>query len=169
MEKSRPRARLVIFFYIAVVKSLSSAFQRNLGFEDMDSQLFENVVPRLIVIGAKAAIDFYRAVFDAEILGEYSDDNGTIVNAVLRIGTSTISVAEQVIAWQWMSPAEIGGSPVLLTLTVADPDDISTRMIRAGSEIVVPIKDRPYGKREGRVRDPFGHLWILSCPSRESR
>lgn len=66
-------------------------------------------------------------------------------------------------------PAEIGGSPVLLTLTVADPDDISTRMIRAGSEIVVPIKDRPYGKREGRVRDPFGHLWILSCPSRESR
>ena len=24
------------------------------------------------------------------------------------------------------------------------------------------IKDRPYGKREGRIRDPFGHLWVLS-------
>ena len=24
------------------------------------------------------------------------------------------------------------------------------------------IKDRPYGTREGRIRDPFGHLWILS-------
>jgi catechol 2,3-dioxygenase-like lactoylglutathione lyase family enzyme len=29
---------------------------------------------------------------------------------------------------------------------------------------VVPIEDRPYGRCEGRVRDPFGHLWIPSHP-----
>ena len=26
----------------------------------------------------------------------------------------------------------------------------------------VPIADRPWGKREGRVQDPFGHLWVFS-------
>jgi uncharacterized glyoxalase superfamily protein PhnB len=35
-------------------------------------------------------------------------------------------------------------------------------MIVEKAEVVVPIKDRPYGKREGCIRDPFGHFWILS-------
>jgi len=35
-------------------------------------------------------------------------------------------------------------------------------MLVRKAEVVVPIEDRPYGKREGRLRDPFGHLWILS-------
>lgn len=35
-------------------------------------------------------------------------------------------------------------------------------MLAEKAEIVIPIKDRPYGKREGRLCDPFGHLWILS-------
>lgn len=24
------------------------------------------------------------------------------------------------------------------------------------------VEDRPYGRCEGRFRDPFGHLWIVS-------
>lgn len=24
-----------------------------------------------------------------------------------------------------------------------------------------PLEDRPYGKLEGRVRDPFSHMWLL--------
>ncbi len=35
-------------------------------------------------------------------------------------------------------------------------------MIKHDAEVIIPIQDRPYGKREGRFRDPFGHLWILS-------
>ena len=31
-----------------------------------------------------------------------------------------------------------------------------------GAVVIVPIEDRPYGRCEGRVQDPFGHLWILS-------
>ena len=37
-------------------------------------------------------------------------------------------------------------------------------MIDAGAQSVIEIADRPWGKREGRVADPFGHLWILSKP-----
>lgn len=35
-------------------------------------------------------------------------------------------------------------------------------MEKAGAEIVIPIEDRYYGRREGRLRDPAGHLWIIS-------
>jgi len=35
-------------------------------------------------------------------------------------------------------------------------------MVERGASIVIEITDRPYGKREGRVRDPFGHLWVLT-------
>jgi uncharacterized glyoxalase superfamily protein PhnB len=40
-------------------------------------------------------------------------------------------------------------------------------MIEAGAAIVFPIDDQFYGKREGRLRDPFGHLWIISQPLEE--
>ncbi|WP_396327775.1 hypothetical protein [Jatrophihabitans lederbergiae] len=29
-------------------------------------------------------------------------------------------------------------------------------MVQHGSTVLVPIENRPYGKREGRVQDPFG-------------
>ncbi len=35
-------------------------------------------------------------------------------------------------------------------------------MVAGGAQLVVAIADRPWGKREGRVADPSGHLWILS-------
>jgi len=39
---------------------------------------------------------------------------------------------------------------------------VAEKMVAEKADVVVPNKDRPYGKREGRIRDPFGHLWILS-------
>lgn len=35
-------------------------------------------------------------------------------------------------------------------------------MIAHSAEAVVAIENRPYGKRSGRIRDPFGHLWIIT-------
>ncbi len=41
-------------------------------------------------------------------------------------------------------------------------DEITMAMTDLGGEVVIEIEDRPPGKREGRVRDPFGNVWILS-------
>nr|WP_280497187.1 VOC family protein [Nocardia farcinica] len=46
-------------------------------------------------------------------------------------------------------------------LTVPDPDATAAQMVRRGGELVIPVENRPYGRRQGRVRDPFGHLWVL--------
>jgi PhnB protein len=56
----------------------------------------------------------------------------------------------------------LGGSTVLIQLEFENCDTVAEKMIVEKAEVVVPIKDRPYGKREGCIRDPFGHFWILS-------
>ncbi len=60
----------------------------------------------------------------------------------------------------------MGGSPVLLEAEFTDQDAVAERMVAGGGSVVVPVENRPYGKREGRLRDPFGHLWIVTGPLR---
>jgi uncharacterized glyoxalase superfamily protein PhnB len=53
---------------------------------------------------------------------------------------------------------------VLLQLVVADPDKVARAMVDAGGEYVFEVADREYGARAGRVRDPFGHEWLVQTP-----
>jgi uncharacterized glyoxalase superfamily protein PhnB len=121
-----------------------------------------DVLPKLIVTGADDAITFYCKAMGAVMQARHTEPGGTVVHAELELDGHRIAVAEAVEAWGWLSPKSFGGSPVLLTLESGDPDAIAHRMTEHGAIVVVPIEDRPYGKREGRVRDPFGHLWIIS-------
>ncbi|WP_228825078.1 VOC family protein [Nocardia farcinica] len=74
---------------------------------------------------------------------------------------ATFALVHSVQEWGWWDPESIGGSPVLIMLTVPDPDATAAQMVRYGGELVIPVENRPYGRRQGRVRDPFGHLWVL--------
>jgi uncharacterized glyoxalase superfamily protein PhnB len=121
-----------------------------------------SLTPRLIVVKVDDAIEFYRATLDAELVERYALANGVVVHAALRLGQSIFSLAERVDDWGLLSPDAIGGSPVLLRLETGSPDTVASRMVERGARMVIEIKDRPYGKREGRLRDPFGHLWVLS-------
>jgi len=56
----------------------------------------------------------------------------------------------------------LGGTPVLLMLEVDDVDALGERMVDAGGTIVYPIADREGESRGGRLRDPFGHEWMIS-------
>jgi PhnB protein len=55
-----------------------------------------------------------------------------------------------------------GASTVLIPLEFENCDTVGEKMLAEKAEVVVPIDDRHYGKREGRIRVPFGYLWILS-------
>ena len=66
---------------------------------------------------------------------------------------------------QTVPPGSLGGTPVI-------PQTSSSRTSMRWSRGVPgagrprrssPLADRFYGHREGRFRDPFGHLWILSA------
>ena len=127
-------------------------------------EVVTEVQPRLVIDRVDAAITFYAAVFGATLLERYVDASEVVVHAAIQIGSSVISLVEEVTKWQLLAATSMGGSPVLLHLTLPDPDAACERAVALGGTVLIPIADRPYGKREGRLRDPFGHLWILSCP-----
>lgn len=120
------------------------------------------VFPRLIVRGADAAIEFCQNAFGAELMERFAEPNGLVGYARLTLGDFSIALSEEVPDWGWVSPMSLGGSPVLIQLDLEDCEVVAQKMLAEKAEVVIPIKDRPYGKREGRIRDPFGHLWILS-------
>lgn len=122
-----------------------------------------DILARVIVPDPDRASAFYRDALGAEqVFRAPPGDDGRPAVVDHRVGGSFLRVSPAVASWGWLSPSDLGGSPVLLEIEVDDPDALGERMVAHGAEVVVPIEDRPYGKRSGRVRDPFGHLWIIT-------
>lgn len=121
-----------------------------------------NIIPRLIVPNTPEAIAFYVDVFNAVEKERYTTPEGAVVHAALEIGGAALSLTDEAPGWHNHAPTSLGGSPVLFTLRLDDPDDVCARAVAKGAKVIFPIGDQPYGYREGRIQDPFGHLWILS-------
>lgn len=120
------------------------------------------VSPRMFVRGAANAIAFYQQAFGATELGRHADPSGKIVNAELKIGDSILSLADESPEFGNHSPQSLGGATMILTLNVEDADAVWEQAIAAGAKEIFPLKDQFYGFRQGRLEDPFGHLWIIS-------
>jgi PhnB protein len=120
------------------------------------------LTPRLVVRGADRAIEFYQRVFGAKLEERFAEENGHVVQAVVSIGDVKISLTEERHEWKNDSPLALKGSSVILNLVVDDVDSVAQRLRDAGAEEVFPVADQFYGRREGRFRDPFGHLWIVT-------
>lgn len=128
------------------------------------TKVLPRVTPRLIIDGAAKAIELYGEVFGAKVLESFGDPalGGKVVHCALGIGDSIISVVDSDKKWCNLAPTDVGGSPVILSIEVEDALAVGKKLEEAGGEVLIPIEDRFYGKREGRMRDPFGHLWIIS-------
>ena len=59
------------------------------------------------------------------------------------------------------SPETLGATTVRISLEVDDPDTVSKQAIAAGGREMFAVADQPYGMRQGRVVDPFGHHWLI--------
>jgi uncharacterized glyoxalase superfamily protein PhnB len=121
-----------------------------------------SLTPLLVVRDAAAAIDFYvRALGAVEVARFVDKRRGTISHADLALGGGTLSVTEEARAFNSDAPPSLGGSPVVLQLRVAELEDSFERMRDAGAHVVFGLTEF-CGERMARLRDPFGHLWILS-------
>jgi PhnB protein len=120
------------------------------------------LAPLLVVRDAAAAIDFYVKALGAREIARYLNrGRSAISHADLAMGEAVFSVTEEARAWSSPAPPSLGGSPVVLQLQVEDVEASFERMLDAGATIVFPLVEF-CGERMGRLRDPFGHLWILS-------
>ena len=119
------------------------------------------ITPLLVVRGAERACEFYvNALGATETLRYLNKLSGTISHADFAIGNSAFSVTEELRAFNSDAPPSLGGSPVVLQLRVDDAATSLERVCEAGATIVFPLQEF-CGERMARVRDPFGHLWIL--------
>jgi PhnB protein len=121
------------------------------------------ITPVLAVRDAAAAIDFYARAFGAVEITRTTSAEGTVV-AELAIGDARIRVGDEALDAGNPSPDTLGGTAVRLNLLVPDPDDIARRALAAGATEVHPVADQPYGLRQGRIVDPFGHHWLIGRP-----
>ena len=118
------------------------------------------VTPRLVV-PASAAIDFYERAFGAEQIGDvFTGPDGALIQAEIRIGDSVVMLTGE--SGDCRSPASLGGASAIVATYWEDVDAAWERALGAGAEIIYPLDDHFYGERGGRVRDPFGHQWMLS-------
>jgi PhnB protein len=118
------------------------------------------LTPMLTVSDAAEAIEFYRAAFGAVELSRQTTPTGQIVAELSIDGQPFFVVDENPRAFN-MSPATLDGTSVRLSLVVDDPDEWARRAIAVGASEIFPVEDQPYGMRQGRVSDPFGHHWLL--------
>lgn len=121
------------------------------------------IYPFLTVRDAGAAIDYYKRAFAAEEISRAANPAGQIV-AQLVIDGQELGLAEENPDGFNLAPPTLGGTSVRVSLVVADPDAVAQRAISAGATELFPVADQPYGWRQGRVVDPFGHHWLIGKP-----
>jgi PhnB protein len=123
---------------------------------------YHTATPYLIVKGAAAAIEFYKAVFGATEVVRMAGPDGTVMHAEIKIGDSFVMLAEENPHWGGKSPQALGGSPVGLCLYFPDVDARFAAATAAGASVMRPVRDQFYGDRSGTVIDPFGHVWTIA-------
>ena len=117
----------------------------------------------LTVRNAAQAIEFYARAFGASEVSRVASPTGQIVAELSLDGLAFFVVDENPKGFN-MSPKALGGTSVRMNLIVDDPDAVAKRAIAAGATEVFPIADQPYGMRQGRVEDPYGHHWLIGKP-----
>lgn len=124
------------------------------------------ITPYLAVAGAAEALRWYRDAFGAEPRGEpIVMSDGRIGHAELDIGGALLMLAEQHPEIGVEAPAPGSGASVTLHLSVdsADAvDGVMARAVAAGARLERPAADYDHG-RNGVVRDPFGHRWLVAA------
>lgn len=118
--------------------------------------------PFLSVRDVDAAVAFYERAFGAvEDVERVLVPGGPVVALLLIVG-QRIGVATEAPNQGTPSPETVGATTIRLTLHVDDADAVQAGAVAAGAQELFPVADQPYGLRQGRVVDPFGHHWMIS-------
>jgi len=121
------------------------------------------LTPNLVIRDCARAIEFYKRALGAEEITRMpAPDGKSVWHAELRIGDSTVMLADEYPEIGARTPQTIGGTPVSLVLYVEDVDATVARAVAAGAKLTRPVADQFYGDRTGGLTDPFGHVWYVA-------
>jgi len=123
---------------------------------------YHTATPYLVVNGAARALEFYKKAFGATESMRLPGPEGKVMHAEIKIGDSTIMLADEFPEMGAKGPQAFGGSPVSILLYVEDVDARFSRAVAAGATVQRPVQDQFYGDRSGTLVDPFGHTWSIA-------
>ncbi len=115
---------------------------------------YGTVFPYMFVQDAAKFLEFLVHAFAAVEIERVLAASGRIANAQIQIGTTRFMVSE--------APAEFPAMPASYYVFVASADAACEQACQAGAVKIMDVEDRPYGDRQGGVRDPFGNIWWIS-------
>jgi uncharacterized glyoxalase superfamily protein PhnB len=117
--------------------------------------------PYLSVRDAAAAIEFYKRAFGATELFRLTEPSGRIGHAELKLGPATLMISDEYPEFGINAPKGPSGPGVRIHLHVDNVDSLTQQAADAGGTVIMKPTDQFYGERSSRVRDPFGHEWLL--------
>jgi PhnB protein len=121
-----------------------------------------SLAPMLTVINGSAAVEYYTKAFGAAVHDRIDTPDGQFIIAILSIDGADFFVSEEAEENKNVSPESIAGkTTVRMELEIEDPDTFAKNAIALGAKEMFPVKDRDYGRRDGRTVDPFGHQWVV--------
>jgi len=132
-----------------------------------------SISPHLCVSNAAAAIDFYKKAFGARELARHpAPDGKRLMHAALELNGGTVMLADDFPEYhggKGNTGEAYGGSPILLHLQTDDADALWKQALAAGATIVMPLADQFWGDRYGQVKDPFGFIWSIGAPVKQTQ
>ena len=117
--------------------------------------------PQLYIRSGVTDIDFYTQAFGAVELRRWTNDDGSIHVAELTINGMLFHLHEESFKAGRFDPSKYNGTTAMIGLFVTDVDAMMKRAIAAGAIEISPAQDYDYGYRQGEIKDPFGHHWMI--------
>lgn len=115
----------------------------------------------LRVADTGAAIAFYRQAFGATERFRLVEPSGRIGHAELQFGPAVVMLSDEYPELGIRGPRPGEDTPSSVHLHVDDCDAVVAQAVSAGATLLMPPTDQFYGERSARLRDPFGHTWLI--------
>jgi PhnB protein len=112
------------------------------------------VQPFLQPLHSEPLIDFLTAAFGANELGRAATPDGVILHTTLKLGNSALEMSDAAGIYQPM--------PGMFYLSVDNVDEVHSRALACGAELVSAPADQDYGDRVGAVKDIAGNAWYIA-------
>ena len=125
------------------------------------SSPIHEVFAYLRVRDSAAAIRFYEQAFGAVERFRLVEPSGRIGHAELQFGPAVVMLSDAYPEYGLDAPAQGQDPACSVHLHVDNADDLAAKAVAAGATMLMPPTDQFYGERSCRIRDPFGHIWLI--------
>jgi PhnB protein len=126
----------------------------------MDKNLKPFFAPQLLINNGVKDISFYANAFGATENFCLRNEDDSVHVAELSID-GTIFHLHEVTKPYFFSPDKHNGTTAIIGLFVPDVSAVMNKAIQAGAVEISPAKDYEYNYRQGEIKDPFGHHWLI--------